>query len=223
MRRIYNITAMLLAIAAGTIACCNCEPSRPAAPIPEQPCPVCPTEPQPRPWPRSGAPVGADELAMDVPQSIRQWFKNPDGSCVQCSIGMVGVDQNVPGAATLLWDTEYGPRERGGSEPGRVARYSAKRGIRIFNITGPQTYQWMKWACANGRGCAVGCGSAHFQTLAGHDPKTSTWYVVNNNGDQRVDVYSDAQFRRLHEASGEWCVILDYPAHPARPAYRKWW
>ena len=57
-------------------------------------------------------------LSADVPAEIRRWFRNPDGSCVQCSIGMCGVDQNVPAAASLLWDTDYGPRVRGGS--GRV-------------------------------------------------------------------------------------------------------
>ena len=50
-------------------------------------------------------------LAADLPREIRTWFRNPDGSCVQCSIGMCGVDQNVPAAATLLWDTPYGSRE----------------------------------------------------------------------------------------------------------------
>ncbi len=75
--------------------------------------------------------AGAD-LAVDVPDEIRQWYRNPDGSCVQCSIGMCGVDQNVPAAATLLWDTVYGDRERGGSGPSRVARYCTERGIRIY-------------------------------------------------------------------------------------------
>ena len=80
-----------------------------------------------------------DRLAVDLPRDIRTWFRNPDGSCVQCSIGMCGVDQNVPEAATLLWDTEYGPRERGGSGPSRVSAYCHRRGIRAFNITGSNT------------------------------------------------------------------------------------
>src|SRR5210317_1769151 len=66
-------------------------------------------------------------LSVDLPRDIRTWFRNPDGSCVQCSIGMCGVDQNVPKAATLLWDTVYGDRERGGSGPSRVARYCTER------------------------------------------------------------------------------------------------
>jgi hypothetical protein len=162
-------------------------------------------------------------LAMDLPKDLRAWFKNPDGSCVQCSIGMCGVDQNVPAAATLLWDTEYGPAERGGSYPSRVAEYSRRRGIRIYNVTGTHTWEWMKWAIATGRPCAIGAATAHFQTLAGYDPAAGRWYVCNNNSTSRIDEYDEAAFRRLHLASGQWCVILDYPPHPERPAYRQWW
>lgn len=162
-------------------------------------------------------------LAVDLPAEVRRWFINPDGSCVQCSIGMCGVDQNVPAAATLLWDTEYGPRERGGSGPGRVARYCESRGIHAFNITGSETWDWMKWAALTGRGAAIGAGRAHFQTLMGYDPRTGTWYVCDNNSPWKIDAYDEESFRRLHLASGQWVVILDYPPHPDRPAYSKWW
>jgi len=162
-------------------------------------------------------------LAADLPKDIRSWFRNPDGSCVQCSIGMCGVDQNVPAAATLLWDTEYGPRERGGSGPSRVAGYCDRRGIRAFNVTGSSTWDWMKWAAETGRGAAIGAGSAHFQTLMGYDRQSGTWYVCNNNSPSRIDEYDEASFRRLHLASGQWVVVLDYPPHPARPRYFRWW
>ncbi len=162
-------------------------------------------------------------LSLQVPQRYLQWYENPDGSCVQCSIGMCGLDQNVPQASTLLWDSEYGPAERGGSYPSRVTRYADKRGMRIYNVTGTPTWDWMTWACANGRGAAIGAGSSHFQTLVGHDPASRTWFVVNNNGDQHVQPYDDAAFRRLHLASGQWCVILDYPPAPAMPHIAAWW
>jgi len=162
-------------------------------------------------------------LAADLPADIRAWFRNPNGSCVQCSIGMCGVDQNAPAAATLLWDTEYGKKERGGSGPSRVAAYCDKRGIRAYNVTGSTTWDWMKWACATGRGAAIGAGSNHFQTLMGYDPQSGTWYVCNNNSPRQIDSYDEAQFRRLHLASGQWVVILDYPPHPARPMYLRWW
>ena len=167
--------------------------------------------------------VAQDNLAVDLPVEIRQWFRNPDGSCVQCSIGMCGVDQNVPAAATLLWDTEYGSRERGGSGPSRVADYCNRRGIRAWNVVGDDTFEWMKWACATGRGAAIGAGTNHFQTLVGYDPTAGRWYVCNNNSPERIDSYDEAQFRRLHLSSGPWVVILDYPPHPARPEYRPWW
>jgi hypothetical protein len=171
-----------------------------------------------------GDAYGADNVlqpAIDLPAEIRDWYRNPDGSCVQCSIGMCGVDQNVPAAATLLWDTEYGPKERGGSYPQRVTNYCDKRGIRAFNVTGDATFDWMRWAAMTGRGAAIGAGQAHFQTLVGHE--AGRWYVCNNNSPQKIDEYDDAQFRRLHLASGPWVVILNYPPHPSRPRYVRWW
>lgn len=167
--------------------------------------------------------VATPATAVDVPADLREWFRNPDGSCVQCSIGMCGVDQNVPAASTLLWDTDYGPRERGGSDPYRVAAYALKRGLKLWNVTGSATYDWMKWACLTGRGAAIGAGGAHFQSLFGFDPQSKTWYVCNNNSPEKIDAYSDAGFHRLHEASGRWCVVLDAPPRPARPEYVKWW
>ncbi len=162
-------------------------------------------------------------LAVDLPAQQRAWFRNPDGSCVQCSIGMCGMDQNIPAAATLLWDTEYGPRERGGSGPSRVAAYCQRRQIKVYNVTGRNTWDWMQWAMSTGRGAAIGAGSYHFQTLMGYEPRTQTWYVCDNNSPNVIDTYSDAEFRRLHLASGQWVVILDYPPHPARPQYVRWW
>jgi len=167
--------------------------------------------------------VDVERQVVDVPPEIRHWFHNTDGSCVQCSIGMCGVDQNVPEAATLLWDTEYGRAERGGSYPSRVAKYCRERGIRVYNVTGKTTWDWMRWAMETGRGAAIGAGRAHFQTLVGYDADSGTWYVCNNNSPRKIDSYSEQDFRRLHLASGQWVVILDYPPHPARPVYRKWW
>ena len=162
-------------------------------------------------------------FAFQVPSEERSWYRNPDGSCVQCSIGMCGIDQDNPIAYTLLWDTEYGPRVRGGSGPDRVARYCDSRGLKAYNVTGRQTYDWMKWACRNGRGCAIGAGGSHFQTLVGHDPATGKWWVCNNNSPTVIDEYTDAGFHRLHEASGNWIVILDQPPHPRPAKFVPWW
>ena len=73
------------------------------------------------------------------------------------------------------------------------------------------------------RRAAIGAGRAHFQTLVGYDPESETWYVCNNNSPGQIDAYSESAFRRLHLSSGQWVVVLDYPPHPARPEYRKWW
>jgi len=98
---------------------------------------------------------------------------------------MCGVDQSVPAAVTLLWDSEYGSSERGGSYPSGVAAYSQRHGIRIYNVTGQNTWKWMKWAAETGLSAAIGAGTAHFQTLMGYDPRTGTWYVCNNNSPER--------------------------------------
>lgn len=171
--------------------------------------------------------VGDDAqwFAMELPAEIRAWYRNPDGSCVQCSIGMCGADQNCRAAASLLWDSSFGPKVRGGSNPQRVAAYcnDPKRAIEAWNITGDETFAWMAWACRNGRGAAIGAGTRHFQTLYGHNPERGLWAVCNNNSTHKIDIYNDAAFRRLHLASGRWCVVLDYPPHPRTPRYVAWW
>jgi hypothetical protein len=166
-----------------------------------------------------------ERLSFDVPEDIRQWYRNHTGSCVQCSIGMCGVHQNVPNAATLLWKSEYGSAEIGGSGPSRVANYARKRGLRVYNITGRQTYDWLRWAYRNGRPAAIGASPVHFQTGAGCHPKEgdATWYVCDNNSPRQIDEYSQRGFERLHESSGTWIVILDYPPTPPRPVIVAWW
>ena len=159
---------------------------------------------------------------MELTEEQRCWFRNPDGSCVQCSIGMCGVHTNTPEATTLLWDTEYGSRVRGGSGPSRVADYMNKRKIKGWNITGKQTYDWMIWCCATGRFAAIGAGGNHFQTLYGLDNNIPKYFVCNNNSPKRIDEYSNDGFHRLHESSGTWCVILEKSA-PNNPEYVAWW
>jgi hypothetical protein len=163
------------------------------------------------------------QQSMELPVEVRQWFRNPDGSCVQCSIGMCGAWNNVPEATTLLWDTEYGKAVRGGSWPSRVADYCRERGIRAFNVTGDSTFEWMEWAAKTGRFAAIGAGTRHFQTEYGRDRPAGRWYVCNNNSPQRIDEYTNEGYRRLHLASGQWVVILDGPAPPPPARYVRWW
>ena len=171
---------------------------------------------------RSGA-YSIANPAFEVPKEIRQWYRNPDGSCCFCSLGMAGIDQNIPAASTLLWDTKYGPKVRGGGWPSRMAKVCRSRGIKVYNVTGKSTWEWMRWAVETGRGAAIGAGSAHFQTLVGYDDEAGEWLVCNNNSPQKIDRYSERAFRRLHLASGQWVVILDAPPHPATPEFRRWW
>lgn len=165
-------------------------------------------------------------LLADLPPELRCLFRNPDGSCVQCSIGMCGVDANDPTAYTLLVDSEFGPKVRGGSWPGRVGEYTKQRGTKCWNVTGKETYDAMVWAAESGRRAAIGFKTSHFCTLM--DTKVDSrgqrlWYVCDNNTPEQVHEYSDSEFRRLHEASGPWCVILDRPPPPLRPKYVEWW
>lgn len=160
----------------------------------------------------------------DLPPDVRQWVRNPDGSCVQCSIAMAAFWQgNCPQAATLLWDTEYGKAVRGGSGPARVEAYADARKIPVYNVTGSQSWAYMKWAARNGRMCAIGAGGSHFQTLVWYNPERGTWFVCNNNSPKRIDEYSESGFKNLHLASGQWVVVLKTAAPPPLPVYVKWW
>lgn len=170
--------------------------------------------------------IDVRDPSRDLPVEFRSWYRNigyQGGSCVQMSIGMAGCDQAVPAAQLLPFDSEYGKAILGGSNPQRVAGYCNSRQIRAWNITGRDTFAWMAWACRNGRDCAIGAGTNHFQTLVDHDVKLGRWYVCNNNSPTRIDEYDDNGFRSLHLASGPWVVVLDYPPRPAEPRYIKWW
>ena len=161
---------------------------------------------------------------MDLGPAVRRFYANPDGSCVQCSIGMAGAHCNDLNAASLLWDTSYGAAVRGGSWPSRVERYCADRGIRAWSVTGASvddTWPWIQWAARTGRFAAIGAGQAHFQTLYGYDPRERVWLVCNNNSTDRVDRYTDGQLRELHRASGPWVVILEKPSSVA-PVLVNW-
>jgi hypothetical protein len=171
----------------------------------------------------SAAEPPATAYRAEIPVEIRELFRNPDGSCVQCSNGMAGWQINVPQLTLLLWNSEYGPAVRGGSSPSRVENYCNQRGIKVYNVTGSGTWDFMRWAAKTGRFCAIGAGSRHFQFLYGWDPQTNRWYVCNNNSPQRIDEYSWTGFQKLHRSSGEWVVVPDYPPMPMAPRYVAWW
>lgn len=169
--------------------------------------------------------ASAQTQMMELSPETRMYYHNPDGSCVQCSIGMLGCHCNDINAATLLWDTVYGPAERGGSNPSRVEAYCDRRGIRALSVTGNSindTMPWLEWAARTGRFAAFGAGSRHFQTLYGFDPATREWFVCNNQTPGRIDRYSEADFREIHRQSGPWLVILETPSS-ANPVLSRWW
>lgn len=161
-----------------------------------------------------------------VPADQRQRFRNPDGSCVQCSIGMMGVDQNVPAAEMLLWQSEFGPPVRGGSWPERTRRYCAERNIAAFHVEGANTIPWIEWALMNGRSAAITLTPAHMQWVTGMSADAQTFYVVDNNSPTRIDAWPRQRFIQQHQIhGGGWAVILDTPARVpwAAPQYVPWW
>jgi len=168
-------------------------------------------------------PPSSVPYALELPTFVRAWCANPDGSCVQCSIGMCGFNQNVPEAYTLLWDSEYGKKVRGGSGPSRVESYANARKIPVYNVTGTNTWEWMRWAARTRRMAAIGAGRVHFQTLYGWDPVTNRWFVCNNNSTSKVDAYTWGEFQRLHLSSGQWIVVIDKPPTAPVPEYAAWW
>lgn len=165
---------------------------------------------------------------LDLPGDVCTWFVNQDGSCVQCSISMCGVWQNCPQASTLLFDSPYGTKVRGGSGPSRVEAYSDRRSIPCYNVTGSNTWDWMKWAALTGRMSAIGCFGSHVQTLLWFNPDPADpkpWKVRNNwhGTTDKTAEYTEAQFRKHHLASGQWVVILKTPPPPPPPRYVTWW
>ena len=153
----------------------------------------------------------AFESSDTIPQDQRMRFHNPDGSCVQCSLGMLGVDANVPAAEMLLWQSAYGPAERGGSTPTRVARYCQSRNIPILNITGRDTLAYIDAALDSGRCVGITWGSAHFIIAVSRDQ--AAYYVCDNRYPERIDRVDAATFQRNVRAysTAGWCVVLKGP------------
>jgi hypothetical protein len=168
--------------------------------------------------------VGGSAVAQDnaylAPTSSLARYKNiphpqnGQGSCVQASLSMVGLHQNVPAAECLLRsDPEYGPPELGGSYPSRVAAYAARRGMAIYNVEGSDTLQWIDWALRNGRYAAITYGRAHMIIATGMTPDGSRYQIVDNNYPTEPRWVSRDVFVREHRGyAGGWTVILDTPA-----------
>lgn len=174
----------------------------------------------------STAIYSAPSWVNTIPAELRQTYRNYDGSCVQCALGIVGQYHDNPNMAMLLWTSEFGPAERGGSDPGRVHEYCQRRGIPVYNVSGRSSFPWVEWALKNGRNCGVTWGSNHMITAVGISPDGQQIAVVDNNSPGQVDIYSRQQFIANHTSyRGGWCVI---PAGPVptpwdAPGYHPWW
>lgn len=161
--------------------------------------------------------------AATIPTDQRTRFRNPDGSCVQCSIGMAAVHHACKPAEMLLWNSQYGRAVRGGSSPSRVAQYCRERNIPVINTT-QNTLAVVDAALRSGRMAAIKVGSgrsAHMITVLGitGDGK---YAVCDNNSPSRINYYTRAELARRHTS---WAVVLlgPIPAPWRAPPLVRWW
>lgn len=176
------------------------------------------------------SPVVLVAIEIDfIPAEQRNRFYNTDGSCVQCSIGMVGVWLNDGPAEMLLWQSEYGSAVRGGSGPDRVQAYCEARGISSYNVVG-DTVPWVLWALKTRRAAAVLYGSNHFVTAVSLSADHRQIAICDNNSPNTIQWMPIETFERRHLAwqtrtdSYGWVVILQHSPPPVRyPQYIEWW
>ncbi len=177
--------------------------------------------------------AAASSLAVNLPESVRVRYHNTDGSCAHCSIGLIGADQNVPAAAWLLWDSEYGRAVRGAGWPTQVRTYCRARGIDPWIVEGTsrETMPWIEWALRTGRGAAVTWNPGHMIAAVGISPRGQWIAVWDNNQPRAIRWVSRQTFLAKHGAQRHggmyyqaWAVILDAPPAPGvDPIFFRWW
>jgi len=191
----------------------------------------CSSEPKTASIPALPPPDSPWQVEEYIPESQRVRFRNPDGSCVQCSLGMVGTHHDNPQAECLLWDVDLNGdgkissnerRVRGGSGPSRVRAYCNARQIPAYNVTGDNTLEWLEWAGRTGRQAAIYFTSNHMQTFLDVTEDGQKWRVCDNNSPTRIDEYTREEFWRRHRGM-PWVVILKEPPAPPTPEYFPWW
>lgn len=163
-----------------------------------------------------------------APPDLTRRYRNPDGSCVYCSIGIAGVHHLNDNAAQILWNSKYGHACRGGSNPNRVQHDANRRQLPIWNVEG-DTWPWIEWALRSNRYVAVTLTPEHMQTAVAISNDGNTVYVIDNNSPTKVTPWSRDRFLREHTRhGGGWAVILQGPkplpwSSPQRPAaaYRR--
>lgn len=155
-----------------------------------------------------------------IPAEQRRRFGNPDGSCVQCSIGMAAVHHACKPAEMLLWNSQYGGPVRGGSTSSRVAQYCRARGIPVLNTT-QNTLAIVDAALRSGRMAAIKWGSDHMITALGITAD-GRYAVCDNNSPSTISYYTRAEFARRHRS---WVVVLLGPAPSPwkAPPLVRWW
>lgn len=175
------------------------------------------------------SPDGRPWFVVSLPSAERVRFRNPDGSCVQCSLSMAGVACAIPAAENLLWDTEYGPKIRGGSGPDRVKAYCNARAIPAYNVYGASALDWCRWGLRNGHPVAITWSTNHMILACGYSGETldaeSYYAICDNNSPDKIQWIKPDVFRKWFCAFGGsgWCVILKTPPPPGAALYVPWW
>lgn len=164
-------------------------------------------------------------VAAQLPNTIRTRYYNTDGSCVQCSNGFAGHTLNIAPFSELLWTTPYGPAERGGAGPSRVARYARERGVRVVNVTGSSTTAWIEQELLNGRPLSITWDYNHVVSVLDMTADRQ-WFLVWNNQwrSGKPKWYGRSEFYRRHSVDSRWAVAFpSYPAPTPRGVYTNWW
>lgn len=180
------------------------------------------------------APALAFDASETIPADQRQRFVNATrpGSCVWCSIGMVGVDANNPAAEMLHFDSQYGKAMQGGATSNEAAAACRDRNIDAMVLHGSSSLETIDAALDSGR--AVGItwtphyrsGSpAHFITALGRTADGATYYVCDNRWPEKISSYTRAEFVSNYGLDRGWCVIIKGPKPlPWRaPPVLEWW
>lgn len=149
--------------------------------------------------------------AVQIPRELRDRLKNWDGSCVLLSCSFGGMHSNDPKCVYLPFQSQYGPPERGGADPQRMARIFSQRGIHGWNVIGKQSIDMARYAVRTGRGCALGFDYEHFQAVWGYDYERKIWFIWDNRYPEFVTEYTEAEFEQMHNRSGRWTIVLERP------------
>ena len=157
--------------------------------------PKPPTQVQLRKWPA--------QPVIDIPAEQRQ--RNPDGSCVHCSLVTTFNQQRLYDTADA-WFAKY----RGGESSGGLRRKLTAEGI-LFADTTSGDVKFIDWAVRTRRGCLVNDKRGHVRTLMGIDqagtPGARAFVQDNNGSATKLYVYGREEWLSMWKSRGGWAAV----------------